>query len=174
MAAVKITNMKLPGNVFFRLFQPGDEAAFRELNEQWIDAHFGIEEKDREVLGNPRKYVLDPGGAIVMAIQDWEAVGCCALLAMGDDTFEVAKMTVSGKLRGQGVGRRLLASVIEQAKTMKAKKLYLETNSKLSDAIHLYESLGFQHVPLERVQPSPYARANVFMEMPLEQEVPIG
>lgn len=167
--------MKLPGNVFFRLFQPGDETAFRELNEQWIDAYFGIiEEKDREVLGNPRKYVLDPGGALVMAIQDGEVVGCCALRAMGNDTFEVAKMTVSRKLRGQGVGRRLLAAVVEQAKTMKAKKLYLETNSKLSDAIHLYESLGFQHVPLERVQPSPYARANVFMEMPLEQEVPIG
>jgi hypothetical protein len=48
---------------------------------------------------------------------------------------------------------------------MGAKRLYLETNSKLQSAIHVYESLGFKHLAPERVIPSPYARANVYMEL---------
>jgi ribosomal protein S18 acetylase RimI-like enzyme len=39
--------------------------------------------------------------------------------------------------------------------------LYLETNSALKPAIALYESFGFVHLP---PRPTPYARADVFME----------
>ena len=35
----------------------------------------------------------------------------------------------------------------------------------LANAVHLYESVGFKHLPPERVGPSPYARADVHMEM---------
>jgi putative acetyltransferase len=45
--------------------------------------------------------------------------------------------------------------------------LFLGSNSKLENAVHLYESVGFQHVPPERLPPNPYTRANVFMEMSL-------
>jgi hypothetical protein len=39
--------------VEFRHFAPGDETAFRELNEAWIAHHFVVEEKDRKVLNDP-------------------------------------------------------------------------------------------------------------------------
>jgi putative acetyltransferase len=29
----------------------------------------------------------------------------------------------------------------------------------------LYDAVGFTHVPVERVTPSPYARADVYLEM---------
>jgi len=45
------------------------------------------------------------------------------------------------------------------------KRLYLETNQVLLPAIHLYEAVGFTHLPKVRVVASPYARADVFMEM---------
>jgi hypothetical protein len=38
---------------------------------------------------------------------------------------------------------------------------------RLAPAVGLYESVGFRHVPRERVGPLPYTRANVFMELPL-------
>jgi putative acetyltransferase len=148
--------------VAFRHFEPGDEAAFRELNEAWIGGHFEIEEKDREVLDDPVGHILQPGGALLMAVQEGVAIGTCALLPMEDGSFEVAKMTVAERCRGQGIGRKLLAHTIEYARGMGAKRLYLETNSKLGTAIHVYESLGFRH--LSR-QESPYARADVFMEL---------
>jgi GNAT superfamily N-acetyltransferase len=58
----------------------------------------------------------------------------------------------------------MLQYVIDQARALGAIRLYLETSTKLANAIHLYESMGFCHLPPERRVPSPYARANVFME----------
>ena len=147
-----------------RNFRPGDEEAFRLLNEEWIERYFRLEEKDRETLNNPRK-ILDAGGQIVMALLGEERVGCCALIRIGADEFEIAKMTVTDKYRGRGFGRAVLAGTIDEARRMGAKRLYLETNSSLTPAITLYESLGFRHLPAERVVPSPYARADVYMEM---------
>jgi putative acetyltransferase len=157
----------VPGEILLRPFEPGDEMAFRELNESWIRKYFAIEEKDSEVLNDPFNYILKPGGHILMAVHSGAPVGCCALLPMDDGCFEVAKMCVSESLRGRGVGRRLLSYVVEHARSIGARSLYLETNSKLANAIHLYEAIGFSHVPADRIHPSPYARANIYMEMSL-------
>jgi len=102
-----------------------------------------------------------------MAVAGEERIGCCALIFVGPGVFEVAKMAVSERYRGRGVGRKLLASTIERAKELGAHKLELASNRKLANAVHLYESLGFRHLPPELVEPSPYARANVFMELDL-------
>ena len=151
--------------ITFRLFQPGDETAFRELNEAWIGEFFSIEEKDKEVLGDPVGQIIRPGGAIALAILDGRAIGCCALLAMEDGGFELGKMAVAEECRGRGVGKKLLAYVIEHARKLDAPRSYLETSTRLPNAIHLYESHGFRHVPSERVHPSPYARSNQYMEL---------
>lgn len=149
----------------FRPFRAGDGEAFRVLNEAWIEQHFGIEEKDRITLGDPEEKILAKGGHIFMAVDGETAVGCCALILLRPGVFEAAKMTVAESYRGRGLGRKLLMYTITQAKTLGATSLYLETNDSLLDAIHLYEALGFQHLPPERVKPSAYARANVFMEL---------
>jgi N-acetylglutamate synthase-like GNAT family acetyltransferase len=103
-----------------------------------------------------------------MAFAGEQAVGCCALLRLKDAVFEVAKMAVTPAWQGRGLGRRLLAHVIQKAQELGARRLYLETNSRLTPAIRLYESVGFHHMPPEKVTPSPYKRADVYMEMDLE------
>jgi GNAT superfamily N-acetyltransferase len=145
-----------------RAYQPGDARAFRELNEWWIEKYFGIEEHDNDMLLDPEGYVLAKGGHIFFAVADGVPVGCCALIAMEPGIYEVAKMAVDERVQGAGIGRKVLGYTIEQARRLGAHRLYLETNSKLKNAIHLYESLGFEHLP---PQPSPYSRANVFMEL---------
>lgn len=149
----------------FRQFQPGDERAFRELNEAWIRQYFAIEPKDVEVLGDPAGHILHPGGHIVMAIADDRAVGCCALLKMLEGSYEIGKMAVAEEFRGQGVGKKLLARVVEFAREIGAKRLYLETSTKLPNAIHLYESQGFTYLPPDRIRKSPYERSDLYMEM---------
>jgi GNAT superfamily N-acetyltransferase len=142
----------------------GDEVAFRQLNEEWIVRFFKLEEKDREMLADPQATILDKGGRIFFALKDGRPVGCCALLAMAPGEFEVAKMAVTQTVQGEGFGRKLLAQVVAWAASAGAKRLYLETHNSLTPAIRLYESLGFQHLPPDRVVPSQYVRANVFME----------
>ncbi len=146
-----------------REFRSGDEEAFWKLNEAWISKLFKLEPKDLEVLKNPRKYVLDPGGKIYMAVRGTDAVGCCALLNMHGGSYEVAKMGVAESERGKGVGRALLQYAVSDARDMGIRRLYIETNSVLKNAIHLYESVGFRHIL--PAAPSPYQRADVFMEM---------
>ena len=94
-----------------------------------------------------------------------QPIGCCALLAMVPGEFEVAKMAVTESSQRSGVGRRLLETTIAEARSAGAHRLYLETNRKLAAAIRLYEALGFRHLPPERVVPSEYTRANVYMEL---------
>jgi len=152
-------------DVLIREFSPGDEIAFRRLNEEWIFSYFDLESKDESALADPQRIILEPGGRIFFAIRQGQAVGCCALLAIGRGEYEVAKMSVTESCRGAGIGRSLLERVIAEARASGATRLYLETNRRLAPAIRLYESLGFQHIPPARIIPSPYARADVYMEL---------
>jgi len=148
-----------------REFRPGDEACFRKLNEEWITQYFSIEAKDEEAFADPQSSILASGGRIFFATIEEDCVGCCALIRLRADEFEVAKMAVAPLWQGSGIGRKLLQSVVEAARSAGARRLYLETNHILTPAIRLYQSIGFKPVPLDRVVPSPYARADVYMEM---------
>lgn len=148
-----------------REFIAGDETAFRKLNEEWINRYFTMEATDEKYLADPQGKILDRGGRIFLAVRDGNAVGCCALIPIASNEYEVSKMAVTESCRGTGIGRRLLEMVIAEARESGARRLYLETHSKLAPAIRLYESVGFQHLPPERIIPSPYARAEVFMEL---------
>lgn len=151
-----------------RSLAPCDDAtAFRTLNEEWITRYFTLEAKDREILNNPVQSILQEGGHIFMAYAGAEAVGCVALIPMRGGVYELSKMAVSPHLRGRGIGRRLLQHAIAQARSIGARSLFLGSNTRLKDAVHLYESVGFRHVKAENLPPIPYGRADVFMEMTL-------
>lgn len=160
--------MSTPPVIEIRSLAPNDDAAaFRTLNEEWITQYFTLEAKDRETLNNPAHSILLKGGHIFMAYAGSEAVGCVALIPMQDGVYELSKMAVSPHLRGRGLGRRLLEHAIAQARSVGAGSLFLGSNTRLKEAIHLYESVGFRHVKPETLPPLPYSRANVFMEMAL-------
>ena len=91
---------------------------------------------------------------------------------MPGDAYEVAKMAVASEAQGRGVGRLLLEAAIAWARERGAGRLYLESNARLTPALHLYASAGFRHLPTEARPVSPYARADVFMEMLLEGDAP--
>jgi ribosomal protein S18 acetylase RimI-like enzyme len=146
-------------------YRPDLAGAFKALNEAWITQLFELEPKDVEVLDDPAGKVIAPGGHIVFVLEAGEAVGCCALMAMPDGGFEVAKMAVADACKGRGLGRVLMAACVERAKAAGAPRLYLETNSALGPALGLYRSFGFHDV--EPPAPSPYARADVTMELRL-------
>src|SRR6185437_8091766 len=144
-------------------FRPDLAGAFKALNEAWITSLFALEPKDRLVLGDPEGQIIARGGRVLFALDGGEAVGCCALLALADGGFELAKMAVADACKGRGLGRALLAAAVERARGAGAPRLYLETNSGLAPALALYRSFGF--VEVVPAEPSPYARADVCMEL---------
>lgn len=137
---------------------------FKSLNEEWISRYFKMEEMDHISLNHPKEYILDKGGYIGVALLDGEAVGVCALIPSQHEAydFELAKMGVSPKAQGKGIGKLLGQHMVEKAKSMGAKKLYLESNRVLKPALSLYEKLGFKEVVGAT---SPYERSDIQMEL---------
>jgi GNAT superfamily N-acetyltransferase len=149
--------------VVVREFRLGDEAAFRDINLEWIERYFAVEQKDRETLGDPQTHILGKGGAILFVEDAGEAIGVVALVPMGGGSVELAKMGVRPSAQGKGAGRLLVAAAIGKARVMGMTRIYIETNSVLGPALKLYRAAGFQ--PLRERQPSPYARADVQLEL---------
>ena len=146
-------------------FQPEHAAAFKDLNVAWISKLFAVEAKDLEVLDAPVARIIDAGGHIVMATDGDEPVGCCALMLLPDGGFEVGKMAVADSHKGRGIGNGLMQACVDKAKAVGAPRLYLETNSSLAPALAVYRRHGFVEITDPARTVSPYARADVWMEM---------
>jgi len=147
-------------------YQPGHQQAFRKLNEEWITRWFKMEEADYKALDNPKGYILDKGGYILVAMYENKPAGVCALIKMNDPEydFELAKMAVSPHAQGKNIGWMLGNAAIEKAKAAGARKIYLESNTILKPAINLYHKLGFKKIA---GHPTPYERSNIQMELGL-------
>ena len=145
-------------------YKPAYQEAFKRLNEEWISKYFKMEAADHKALDHPQKNIIDKGGHILVALYNNEPVGVCALVKMDDPVFEyeMAKMAVSPAAQGKNIGWLLGKAVIEKARSLGAKKLYLESNTILQPAINLYHKLGFKRVVGHA---TPYERCNIQMEL---------
>jgi GNAT superfamily N-acetyltransferase len=153
-------------------FRPDLAPAFTELNREWIERLFTLEEADWKVLRDPEASIVATGGEIFFALDGDRAVGTAAAVRTAPDTFELAKMAVRPSHQGRGLGERLGQVVVDFARRRGAARVYLETNSSLANAIRLYERLGFVQRP--HPTPSDYARADVYMELDLAGGAPAG
>ncbi len=144
-------------------YSPQYAQAFRDINVEWIQQYFTMEEADYKSLDHPQTYIIDPGGHILVALFKGEPVGVVALVKMQDGEYELAKMGVRPKAQGMGLGWLLSQALIEKARNLGAHRLYLESNTTLGPAIQLYYKLGFKR--LSGKVPTPYARSNIQMEM---------
>ena len=138
---------------------------FASLNYAWIETYFSIEKHDREILDHPRKAVIETGGEVFFAMVDGRPLGTVAMIRSGDDSFELTKMAVSVDARRLGLGNRLMERCIEFAEGAGARKIWLESHTKLAPAIALYRKFGFVETPAD--PNSQYARADIRMELAL-------
>lgn len=146
-------------------FEDRHANAFKTLNYAWIERFFSIEEADRKMLENPRQYILNRGGYILMAEEESTAIGTVSLIrSTNEEMLELAKMAVHEDHQGKKIGAMLGRAAIEKARETGAKKLFLETNSSLKPAIALYGKLGFEEVKYED---SPYQRCDIQMILEL-------
>ena len=143
-------------------FRSEHAEAFRQMNLDWITLYWEVEDADRLYLENPRKKILEPGGAILMALDEGEAVGTVALISMGSGSYELAKMAVDERVRGKGIGWRLGRALLDRAREIGATRVYLESNTILEPAINLYRKLGFRSI---KGSVSGYDRCNIQMEV---------
>ena len=136
---------------------------FARLNYEWIEKFFEVEKHDREILDDPKTWVIEPGGQIFMAVADGKAAGTVAMIPSGHGLLELTKMAVSPAFQGLGIGDKLMARCVEFARQTGAKTVFLESHTKLAPALSLYRKHGFVEVPGD--PNSLYSRADIRMEL---------
>jgi GNAT superfamily N-acetyltransferase len=136
---------------------------FKRLNLEWITYYFAVEPIDMTLLSDPERYFLAPGGAIFFARCCGEIVGTCALLYHHEHGFELSKMGVTRLYRGLGIGHKLVETTVEKVKALGAQAIFLETNSTLLPALHLYKKVGFRIRPFPQGRSERYQRADTYM-----------
>lgn len=136
---------------------------FEKFNREWIEEHFWMEHIDTAVLQNPEKYIINTGGAILVASFNKAIAGTVGLKRSDDGIYEFTKMAVDKKFRGLKIGQALAEAALEKAKQLGAQKIILYSNTKQAPAIALYRKLGFIEIPNDGL----YERGNIKMELTL-------
>lgn len=87
------------------------------------------------------------GGRFDVLVTDEGAVaGCVGLYPLREGVVELRKMYLRPEYRGKGTGRRLLDHALASARELGFRRIELETNSKLVEAVRMYERYGFRPV----------------------------
>jgi ribosomal protein S18 acetylase RimI-like enzyme len=111
-----------------------------------------------------------PEGGLWLALTDQEkAVGCVALRRLEPGIGEMKRLYVRPEHRGKGLGRRLAKTVLEEGAGIGYRLIRLETKPEMTEAIRLYESLGFTRIAPYR--PNPIEGA-FYMEIEVASEAP--
>ena len=143
-------------------FQDNFEKDFYDLNIEWLEYFFQVEEYDYKVLSNSKKYIINKGGKIFFAESAGNIIGTVALMPTKNKlVFELTKMAVKPEYRNKGIGKKLLKKCIDYSKSNVYSSIILYSNKKLNNAIHLYRNFGFKEIRMEKK--SPYLRANIKM-----------
>jgi ribosomal protein S18 acetylase RimI-like enzyme len=145
-------------------------AAFEQLNRDWIEAYFVLEEPDREVFSDPRGKILELGGEIFFVLEGGQVQGTCAVMRHSADEYEIAKMAVAPAARGRGFGDLLMERAVAFAAGVGARRIVIVSNTVLEPAIRLYRKHGFIQVPL--AADDRYERANIRLERELRSTEP--
>jgi ribosomal-protein-alanine acetyltransferase len=91
-----------------------------------------------------RSTLTDADSVAELAVVDATVVGYAALLApIGAQDGEVLTIAVEASYRGQGVGRALLARLLDAAARRGARRVFLEVRADNPVAQALYASEGF-------------------------------
>jgi len=142
-----------------------DEARrlFREYAD-WLQIDLCFQHFEQELAELPGDYV-PPGGRLLLAYHNSGVAGCIALRRLDGRTCEMKRLFVREQFRGQGLGRQLIAAIIEEAKQIGYERMRLDTlPPKMNDAIALYRSYGFREIAPYYNNPVPGA---LFLELDL-------
>ena len=144
--------------IHLRTVEPTDPAAveavghyFAELDRRFptgFDAGEGAHDAESMASG---------AGAFVVATSDGRPVACGGVQQVRPGVGEVKRMWVHPEWRGAGLGSRMLRHLEAEAARLGHRRVVLDTNATLVEAISMYERAGYS--PTERYNENPYAQA---------------
>lgn len=86
-----------------------------------------------------------PAGDFFVADDGDRLIACAGWRRHGPDA-ELKRMFTAAPARGQGLGRRLLATIEDSARAAGCRRVILETGDRQPEAIALYRSAGYEQI----------------------------
>ncbi len=123
-------------------------AALRELlleYERYLGVSLCFQSYEEEMAQLPGDYA-PPDGRMYVALVGDEVAGCIALRKLDAQTSEMKRLYVRPVFHGQGLGRRLAAHIVQDARQIGYTRMLLDTLPKLNAAVGLYASMGFKQI----------------------------
>lgn len=97
-----------------------------------------------------------PAGLFLLATCGGRDLGCGGLRRLDDQTAELKRLFVVSGARGLGVGRTLLGSLEERARSLGYASIRLDTHGGDHPAVRLFRAAGYREV--DDYNGNPYAR----------------
>ena len=129
---------------------------------------FAVQGFAAEVAGLPGRYA-PPGGCLLLAQAGKSPAGCVALRDLGAGICEMKRLYVPPEFRSRGVGRVLVAAVLQRAESLGYRRMVLDTLPEMTGAIALYQAFGFDFIESYWGHPTTGA---VFMARALGEKSP--
>ncbi len=118
------------------------------------------------VIELPGEYA-PPDGYLLLALYGMEAAGCGALKRFDERSCEIKRMYVRPAFRGKKIGKRLLETLIQEARESGYTHARIETVTFMKEAPALYYSLGFKDIEPYYEIPDEFKLITLFMELAL-------
>ncbi|NRF66994.1 GNAT family N-acetyltransferase [Aquincola sp. S2] len=146
---------------------PADSLGLRSIIQDYVD-WLDMELSERFIAETAALEQLfsAPSGLFLVAEAEREIAGCVGLLRHSDAVAEVKRLFVRPAYRGAALGERLVASLMDRARSLGYARLVLNTVPRTRAAQVLYQRFGF-------TETAPYYEAPVegmqFFEMALKR-----
>jgi ribosomal protein S18 acetylase RimI-like enzyme len=137
-----------------------DLAAIRGLfldYQAGLGIDLGFQSFDEEIRRLPGDYA-PPTGRLLLATWGGRPVGCVALRGINSTRGEMKRLFIQPQDRGLGVGKRLIARLLQEARAAGYEELVLDTLPGMTEAQGLYLAFGFHDIPPYRHNPIPGSR----------------
>ncbi len=132
-----------------------------------LDECLGRQGYAEELENLEGKYGL-PDGRLYVAHFGGPAVGCIALRPMpelpGQNACEMKRLYVRPGNRHAHIGSTLVRRIVDDARAMGYRRIYLDTLPILDSAVRMYRGLGFEEIPRYNDNPIP---ETIYMKMEL-------
>jgi len=140
-------------DITIRPIAPGDNAALarviRDTLTEYGAAKPGTAYYDDATDHLHQLFQQTPRSAYFVAEQNGEILGGGGIFPTENlpaDTVELVKLYLLPAARGRGVGKTLIDQCLQAARAAGYARVYLETTEELTQAIPLYEKLGFTYL----------------------------
>ena len=100
---------------------------------------------ENELKELPGRYA-HPDGDLLVGLMDGKVMGCVAVRKLVGECCEMKRLYVRPESRGKGMGKQLAKTIISRSRELGYTRMRLDTLGRLTEAMSLYEQLGFKKI----------------------------